>query len=55
MAMILVIADDVSMRKVLERFLTHLGHSVVVVSDGAMGLSTAKGIRFDLVITDLAT
>ena len=54
MSMILVIADDVSMRKVLERFLTHLGHPVVVVSGGAMGLSTAKGIKFDLVISDLA-
>ena len=53
-ARILVVDDELSMRELLEIFLTRLGHMVQVASDGATAVRLLiEEEPFDLVLTDL--
>jgi len=54
MSRILVIDDELSMREMLEIFLTQDGHEVLTASDGAQGIARlTEEDNLDLVITDL--
>ena len=53
MARILVIDDDLQVRKLLQSLLTRAGHEVALASDGKEGLDTYRRRPADLVITDL--
>ena len=53
MAHILVIDDDMYMRKVVQQMLERKGHSVVVEEDGVKGIRRYQEESFDLVITDI--
>jgi CheY-like chemotaxis protein len=50
---ILIIDDDVSLRKVLRRILEHAGHTVFDASDGREGVALWHRERTDVVVTDL--
>jgi PAS domain S-box-containing protein len=52
---ILVVEDEVSLRKLLEGFLSRSGYQVTSVANGgeALLLVEEKGLEFDLVITDV--
>ncbi|MCD4780674.1 MAG: response regulator [Candidatus Omnitrophica bacterium] len=50
---ILVIDDDPSMVKVLEKWLPVAGHKVFVAPDGEKGLEVAVEIQPDMIILDL--
>ena len=53
-ARILVVDDELSMRELLEIFLSQLGHTVQVASDGATAMRLLiEEEPFDLVLTDL--
>lgn len=53
MGRILVIDDEVTVRKMLTDMLEHAGHEVFSVSDGKSGLKIYEETPFDLVITDM--
>ena len=53
MARILVVDDEVSIRRALERFLTEIGHEVFVASDGEEALSILEQNVIDLALVDL--
>lgn len=53
MARILVIDDDCTVRLLLERYLTHGGHSVFEADNGKTGLQALHDFKPDLVITDI--
>ncbi len=53
MARILVIDDDIMMRKLLTDMLEHAGHEVLSVSDGNSGFKANEETPFDVVITDM--
>ena len=53
MAHILVIDDDMYMRKVIQQMLERKGHTVVVEEDGVKGVRRYQKESFDLVITDI--
>jgi two-component system response regulator AtoC len=50
---ILVVDDDRSIRRSLEKFLRDTGYMVTTVDDGAAGLAAIEGGNFDLVLLDL--
>ena len=50
---ILVIEDDMKIRKVVTTYLKMAGYDVTAVADGAEGLQIARGQRFDLLVLDL--
>ena len=50
---IIIIDDDVSLRKVLRRILEHAGHTVFDASDGREGVALWHRERTDVVVTDL--
>jgi len=51
--MYLVIDDDTSLSRVLERMLTEDGHRVTTAHDGQRGLELFRRASFDIVLTDL--
>ena len=53
MARILVVDDSTTMRQMVSFTLVDAGHDVVEAEDAAKALSTARGKKFDLVITDV--
>lgn len=53
MADILIIDDDVQMRRLLTRILRGAGHSVREAEDGGQGLEEFNKQRPDLVVTDI--
>lgn len=53
MARILVVDDDVQVRKLLEKLLERAGHQVITAADGREGLSAFGRAPADLVVTDL--
>ena len=54
MKIILVIDDEVSIRELLERFLTQIGYQVHVAKDGREGLRFLENDRkYDAIITDI--
>jgi len=53
MARILIIDDDILMRKLLTDMLEHAGHEVYSVPDGKAGLKATEETSFDVVITDM--
>ena len=54
MARILIAEDEAALREFINRALTHHGHEVVTVADGAEALSALqKGEDFDLLLTDI--
>jgi len=50
---ILLIDDDMAVRRSLELFLTELGHTVTCASDGREGMETFERGFFNLVLTDI--
>jgi DNA-binding response OmpR family regulator len=53
MAIILIIDDELSMRRLLTRALKDAGHTVFEAPDGGVGLQLFRDIRPALVITDI--
>ena len=53
MAIILVVDDEVSLLKILVRFLSGLGHSVISATNGADALTLLEEGGADLLITDV--
>jgi CheY-like chemotaxis protein len=53
MARILLIEDDDSLRRAVEKTLMALGHEVVAAVNGVDGLAQFRTERVDLVVTDL--
>ena len=53
MAEILVIEDDVTLRRVLSRLLERAGHMVRVAENGMLGIRAFQERRPDLVLTDI--
>ncbi len=50
---VLVVDDEVEIRRALGRALTARGHQVAVAADGAEALTQAEGFRPDVVVLDL--
>ncbi|MGB1249688.1 MAG: response regulator transcription factor [Candidatus Promineifilaceae bacterium] len=50
---ILVIEDDMKIRKVVTTYLSMAGYDVTAVGDGAEGLQLAQAQRFDLLVLDV--
>lgn len=50
---ILIIEDDLRIRRILQLELEHEGYLVSLVKDGKEGLEKAKLIRYDLILLDL--
>jgi DNA-binding response OmpR family regulator len=53
MKTVLIIEDDVSMRKILRMTLEKAGFGVLEAADGRQGVAAFEGTHVDLVITDL--
>ena len=53
MARILIIDDDPSLRRLVEKILTRSGHEVIQAGDGKMGLGKALLEKPDLIVLDL--
>jgi DNA-binding NtrC family response regulator len=53
MAIILVVDDEESLRKILSRFLSGLGHDVLTATNGADALTLLEDGGVDLLITDI--
>jgi CheY-like chemotaxis protein len=53
MARILVIDDDVAVRKAVRLILQHKGHRVVVAEGGQRGVEAIEAYAFDAVIVDI--
>lgn len=53
MARILIVDDDVQVRKLLQSLLDRAGYDVVVATDGKEGLDAYRQTPVDLIITDL--
>lgn len=53
MARILLIEDDESVRPMLQRVLTHSGHTVIEARNGKEGLELFATVNADLLITDI--
>jgi adenylate cyclase len=49
----LVIADQPTLRDILERFLQAAGHFVSTAADGLEGLDKARSLPIDLIVLDL--
>ena len=50
---ILVVDDEVKMRRLLEMSLRNMGHEVVMAADGMEALASCAEAPFDLILTDL--
>lgn len=50
---ILIAEDDESLRQLLLRYLTSLGHDVDAVPDGTTAVSALGGTRYDVIVTDV--
>lgn len=50
---ILIVEDDLVLRKALEEFLTAEGFEIVVASDGEEGIAKAKAEKPDLILLDI--
>jgi DNA-binding response OmpR family regulator len=50
---VLVIDDDVHIRRIIELGLTRSGYHVVTAADGAKGLELFRAVKPDAVVTDL--
>lgn len=50
---VLVVDDDQTLGKVIERLLRGAGHEVVLVHDGTIAEATLKGRSFDVVLSDI--
>ncbi|MDX8407403.1 MAG: response regulator [Mariprofundaceae bacterium] len=50
---ILIVDDSMMVRMTVKRTLLGVGFEVVEAKDGAEGLARAKGLPFDLILTDL--
>ena len=53
MAHILLAEDDESLRKFLAQALVRAGHAVTDFGDGSDAYECLKGVRFDLLLTDI--
>ena len=53
MASILLAEDDESMRRFLAQALERAGHDVTACGDGAQAYECLRGIRFDLLLSDI--
>ena len=53
MAKILIIDDDISMRRTVSRILASAGHEVVEAQDGLEGVKLFRANRPDIVVTDI--
>jgi two-component system, cell cycle response regulator CpdR len=53
MAHILLAEDDESLRKFLAQALVRAGHDVTDFGDGSEAWECLKGVRFDLLLTDI--
>jgi two-component system, cell cycle response regulator CpdR len=53
MAHILLAEDDESLRKFLAQALVRAGHEVTDFGDGSEAWECLKGVRFDLLLTDI--
>jgi two-component system cell cycle response regulator CpdR len=53
MAQILLAEDDESLRKFLAQALVRAGHDVTDFGDGSEAWECLKGVRFDLLLTDI--
>ena len=54
MARILLVEDNEMSRDVLTRRLTRRGHTVLIATDGAEAIATARAEALDIVLMDLA-
>jgi two-component system chemotaxis response regulator CheY len=50
---ILTVDDSASIRQMIKLTLSNAGYNVIEAGDGTQGLSTARGNKVDLVLTDL--
>jgi len=53
MATILLAEDDESMRRFLAQALERAGHEVTAFGDGAEAYECLRGVRFDLLLSDI--
>src|SRR5688500_20071046 len=53
MAIILVVDDEESLRRILVRFLSGLGHNVITATNGADALTLLEDDGVDLLVTDI--
>lgn len=53
MAKILAVDDSRTMREMVNAILTHMGHEVLLASDGTEALAMARDTPVDLVLTDI--
>ena len=53
MATILLAEDDESMRRFLAQALERAGHDVTSFGDGAQAYECLRGVRFDLLLSDI--
>ena len=53
MANILLAEDDESMRRFLAQALERAGHDVTAFGDGAQAYECLRGLRFDLLLSDI--
>ena len=53
MATILLAEDDESMRRFLAQALERAGHDVTSFGDGAQAFECLRGVRFDLLLSDI--
>jgi two-component system cell cycle response regulator CpdR len=53
MASILLAEDDESMRRFLAQALERAGHDVTAFGDGAEAYQCLRGVRFDLLLSDI--
>jgi two-component system cell cycle response regulator CpdR len=53
MASILLAEDDESMRRFLAAALERAGHAVTAFGDGAQAFECLRGLRFDLLLSDI--
>jgi two-component system cell cycle response regulator CpdR len=53
MASILLAEDDESMRRFLAAALERAGHTVTAFGDGAQAFECLRGLRFDLLLSDI--
>jgi CheY-like chemotaxis protein len=53
MAKILVIDDDIRIRRLMNRILSAAGHSIIEANDGREGIAFAQSHQPSLVITDI--
>ena len=53
MAIILVVDDEESLRRILVRFLSGLGHNVLTATNGADALTLLEDGGVDLLVTDI--